>query len=136
MSNSSAVEALFFAALEKTSAAERADYLDSACGGDTELRRQVERLLKAHLRLGDFLSRPVVEQLTSALEPADATEAFDPPTAGQGAPPTGRKGPALPRTEGGWLQDEDIAHAFFLPPLEHLGDFRIIREIGHGGMGV
>src|SRR4051794_27587820 len=23
-----------------------------------------------------------------------------------------------------------------LPPLERLGDFRIIREIGHGGMGV
>src|SRR5947208_3310144 len=23
-----------------------------------------------------------------------------------------------------------------LPPLERLGDFRIIREVGHGGMGV
>src|SRR5437660_9115110 len=23
-----------------------------------------------------------------------------------------------------------------LPPLERLGDYRIIREIGHGGMGV
>src|SRR5579864_2151002 len=23
-----------------------------------------------------------------------------------------------------------------LPPLERLGDFRIVREIGHGGMGV
>src|SRR6266436_6089866 len=23
-----------------------------------------------------------------------------------------------------------------LPPLERLGDFRILREIGHGGMGV
>jgi hypothetical protein len=22
-----------------------------------------------------------------------------------------------------------------LPPLERLGDYRIIREIGHGGMG-
>ena len=22
------------------------------------------------------------------------------------------------------------------PPLEHLGDFHILREIGHGGMGV
>src|SRR5207244_7273780 len=23
-----------------------------------------------------------------------------------------------------------------LPPLERLGDFRILREVGHGGMGV
>lgn len=28
--------------------------------------------------------------------------------------------------------DDDIQ----LPPIEHLGDFRILREIGHGGMGV
>jgi serine/threonine protein kinase/formylglycine-generating enzyme required for sulfatase activity len=28
------------------------------------------------------------------------------------------------------------AASFALPPLERLGDFRIIREIGHGGMGV
>src|SRR5437870_1758233 len=28
------------------------------------------------------------------------------------------------------------AASLVLPPLEHLGDFRIIREIGRGGMGV
>ena len=59
MSNASAVESLLFAALEKPSAAERAAFLDSACGGDTELRRQVEKLLKAEARVGDFLQKPV-----------------------------------------------------------------------------
>src|ERR1700694_3591841 len=28
------------------------------------------------------------------------------------------------------------AASLALPPLERLGDFRILREIGHGGMGV
>src|SRR2546423_86812 len=28
------------------------------------------------------------------------------------------------------------AASLALPPLERLGDFRLIREIGHGGMGV
>src|SRR5438093_12475494 len=65
MSNPSRVEALFFAALEKPGAAERAAYLDSACGGDAELRSQVEKLLKAHPRVGDFLQGPVVEQLVA-----------------------------------------------------------------------
>src|SRR5260370_760512 len=31
---------------------------------------------------------------------------------------------------------EEKAASRALPPLERLGDFRIIREIGHGGMGV
>ncbi|NQT15982.1 MAG: serine/threonine protein kinase, partial [Planctomycetes bacterium] len=40
-------DAIFAAASEKTSAEERAAYLDEACGGDVELRRRVEQLLEA-----------------------------------------------------------------------------------------
>src|SRR5258708_4795774 len=54
MSNATRVEALFFAAQEKGPADERAAYLDSACGGDAELRRQVEKRLNAHPTVGDF----------------------------------------------------------------------------------
>ena len=61
MSNASAVEALFFAALEQETAAARAAYLDSACVGDAELRRQVEKMLNAHPRVGDFLNKPVLD---------------------------------------------------------------------------
>src|SRR5262245_24110406 len=86
MSNAAQVEALFFAALEKETAAERAAYLDSACGGDAELRRQVEKLLNAHSKVGDFLKKPAVEQLAAASEPSEATEA-PASTAGQEAVP-------------------------------------------------
>jgi hypothetical protein len=55
---------LFFVALKKGNAAERAAYLDSACGSDTELRRQVERMVRAHPRVGDFFSKPAVEQMS------------------------------------------------------------------------
>jgi eukaryotic-like serine/threonine-protein kinase len=36
-------------------ASQRAAYLDSACGGDAELRQRVEALLKGHDEVGDFL---------------------------------------------------------------------------------
>ena len=70
----SQVEAIFFAALnEKT--AERADYLDHACGGDAALRRQVERLLIAHPQAVDFLARPAVER--RQVEQVDSVEDED-----------------------------------------------------------
>ena len=56
------MEALFFATLAYGTAAERAAYLGSACGGDAELRRQVERLLNAQPTVGDFLNKPAVER--------------------------------------------------------------------------
>ena len=62
MSTPSEVESIFFAALSKKTTAERADYLDHACGSDDELRRRVERLLEAHPQAADFLARPAVER--------------------------------------------------------------------------
>ena len=38
--------------------AQRADYLDRACGDDAALRRKVEALLRAHEQAGDFLKEP------------------------------------------------------------------------------
>src|SRR5262245_47161316 len=52
------VKALFLAAAEKPTPAERAAYLDGACGGDAELRHRVEALLKAHDEPSSFLERP------------------------------------------------------------------------------
>jgi tetratricopeptide (TPR) repeat protein len=69
VSSPSQVESIFFAALGKKTAAERADYLNDACGGDAELRRRVERLLEAHPQAVDFMARPAVERpLGDALE--------------------------------------------------------------------
>src|SRR3954453_12737704 len=52
------IEGIFFAALEKKTAAERTAYLDQACAGDPELRACVERMLAAQPKLGDFLHPP------------------------------------------------------------------------------
>src|SRR5688572_1090470 len=46
--------AVFTEALE-LAVAERAAFLERACGNDVELRRQVELLLQAHDQSGDFL---------------------------------------------------------------------------------
>jgi serine/threonine protein kinase/tetratricopeptide (TPR) repeat protein len=54
----SPVESIFFAALQRGSPEERARYLEEACAADTGLRRRVERLLGAHLKVGNFLELP------------------------------------------------------------------------------
>jgi Serine/threonine protein kinase len=46
---------IFLAALDYTSPAERAAYLDAACGSDFALRARVESLLAAHAAAGRFL---------------------------------------------------------------------------------
>src|SRR6516164_9614377 len=60
---------IFMAALEIADPAERATYLEQACGGDAALRHQVETLLAAHEREGEFLDVPVVEQVAAARRP-------------------------------------------------------------------
>jgi hypothetical protein len=44
----------------RESPSERATYLESACGGDAELRAQVEQLLRAHVQAGLFLEEPAL----------------------------------------------------------------------------
>jgi eukaryotic-like serine/threonine-protein kinase len=51
-------ETIFVAALEKSTAAERAAYLEEACAADLELRLRVEALLRAHEQSGDLLDPP------------------------------------------------------------------------------
>jgi serine/threonine protein kinase len=70
MTEQSPAEVIFFAALEKTTAEERAAYLDAACGDDSNLRRRVERLLAAHPQVGSFLEPPAQEKVNPASSPA------------------------------------------------------------------
>src|SRR5262245_61544632 len=58
MDHLSAIESIFLAALDQGSPEERAAYLDRACGRDPELRGHVERLLRAHPKVGGFLDDP------------------------------------------------------------------------------
>jgi serine/threonine protein kinase len=67
MNSSSQLESIFFAALDKGSAPERAAFLDEACVGDGELRRRLERMLEA--QAGGFLQEPALGHPTSDYEP-------------------------------------------------------------------
>ncbi len=79
---------------------DRAAFLQEACAGDSELRGQVERLLRSCDLAGEFLEEPAAEfaaPLLAALIMPDTVES---------------------------------------PARTHLGPYRIVREIGRGGMGV
>ncbi|MCA1613157.1 MAG: serine/threonine-protein kinase [Acidobacteria bacterium] len=70
------IDEVFDAALER-GGGERASYLDEACAGDAELRREVESLLDAHDRAAAFIEAPAMELaargLAAAAPPAGAT---------------------------------------------------------------
>jgi eukaryotic-like serine/threonine-protein kinase len=89
------LDAVFAAALERPRE-ERLAFLRTACAGDDELCRDVERLLAADESADNFLARP----LTVPLELLELEAAAEPP-----------------------------------PPPSHLGPYRLLREIGSGGMG-
>jgi eukaryotic-like serine/threonine-protein kinase len=107
MSNLSSVESIFFAALQKGSAEERAAYLDEACAGDEDLRRRVDRLLDAHPKVGDFMEKPAVAAVT---QPSAEEAAQEPVTL-----------PPRPIAEG---------------PGSRIGPYKLLQQIGEGGMGV
>src|SRR5262245_36761652 len=54
-------ETLFAEALDKTTPAERAAFLDAACGGNAALRQRVEALLQSYAR-EDFLKTPAIQR--------------------------------------------------------------------------
>ena len=106
MTEMSPAETVFFAALAKVDPAERAAYLDEACGADTELRRCVDRLLAAHPQVGSFLRDDDVAPTTSP--------------AGVGPEMSGGPTVELPITER---------------PGKVIGPYKLLQQIGEGGMG-
>src|SRR5262245_21873448 len=69
MADLSAVESIFFAALDKQTPQERAAFLEGACGADEDLRKHVERMLAAHPKAGSFLNRAAPGMLATLEEP-------------------------------------------------------------------
>jgi WD40 repeat protein/serine/threonine protein kinase len=122
---------IFLTALDITGQAERRAYLDQACAGDAALRHQVEALLAAHEREGEFLDVPAVEQVAAA--PLPGAQAVTPSAAPEGHEETQAEAPA------GGGADECLA--FLLPPqkpgaLGRLGHYDVLEVVGKGGMGV
>ncbi len=80
MSNSSQLESIFFAALDKQSPAERMAFLDQACAADVDLRQRVERMLAAQAAAGSFLEQPAIGSETDTRHPIPDTLAEGPGT--------------------------------------------------------
>ena len=142
MNNAANVEALFFAALEYRPAAERAAYLDSACGGDEGLRWQVDKLLKAHPHVGDFLKKPALEQLVRENERALATIELEGTTDDQKDFSAHKSGPTAEPTEGGLADNDEQTSLDFLGPstkpdsLGRIGHYEILELVGRGAFGI
>jgi serine/threonine protein kinase len=115
MQDASLVETLFFNALEKGSEAERRVYLNSACGDNAAVRRQVEKLLTAHDKVGGFLARPAVEQFAAAAEVPDSWR--NPETS------TGAEHSVLEFLEPSTRPDS----------LGRIGDYEVLGVLGQGG---
>jgi hypothetical protein len=98
---------IFLAALDR-GPAERAAFLEEACGGDETLRRGVETLLRLHAAPRRFLEVPAAEQLAAAPggpEGAAADLSFLAPPSGPGS-------------------------------LGRLDHYEVLEVVGKGGMGV
>jgi WD40 repeat protein/serine/threonine protein kinase len=63
------IDQVFWSALQLPSDDERKAYLDRVCGGDRELRRLVEKLLRAQPKAADFLEQPLAKPQATVDEP-------------------------------------------------------------------
>ncbi len=88
-------------------AARRPAALDELCAGDADLRAEVEAFLAADVEAGGFLEKPVGDYASTLLA----------------------SGPSRPRGAGATAAGEPAAG-------HRLGPYRVVREIGAGGMGV
>src|SRR5262245_29229019 len=134
MTPSPSAESIFFAALEKPDPAERAAFLDAACGGDRDLRRRVERLLEAHPQVGSFLQQPLADRpADEALGSGERASAADP------RPLPDPRGETQAENPG---SAEVGAAPDFLTPsqkpgaLGRLDHYEVLEVVGRGGMGV
>jgi hypothetical protein len=98
---------IFLAALDKE-LAERAAYLDGACGEDARLRRRIDALLWSHAEATSFLDVPATEQLASA-----------------------EGGPASSAADLSFLASSSEPSS-----LGRLDHYEVLEVVGRGGMGV
>ena len=100
-------EVVVFAAALELAADQRDAYLDQACAGNANLRRQVEALLRVHNDAGNFF---------------DKLAAAQPPLA-EGAMPSASdtiRPPGIPAEKVG----------------DRIGRYKLLQQIGEGGCGV
>ncbi len=104
---------VFLAALDITDSVERSTYLDRACAGNSKLRQQVDALLAADARSGEFLNVPVLRQMVDNPDVTQTTE----------------------------MKNESQFDLAYLTPstkpgsLGTLGHYEVMQVLGQGGFG-
>jgi WD40 repeat protein len=113
------VKSIFLTAIDKVAPAERAAFLDEACGDSPTLRNRVEALLRAHEAPGEFLA-------SRSDTPRTMSDA-----------PTPSPMPASDEVHEATLDARTGATvaAGLAPPSCRLGDYEILGNIALGGMG-
>jgi len=111
------IEAVFVAALGKTTPEERAAYLDEACHDNAEARARVEALLEAHDGAGSFLEKPAAEFVPTGAAADTSAHSADS------------------------AADKNGGLDFLLPTekpdcLGTIGQYEIAEVVGRGGMGL
>src|ERR1700736_4937448 len=106
------IEQLCNAALEHE-ASQRATFLEQACGGDDELRREVDSLLEQEKSAEGFLESPVVEVAAAAL----------------GKMPGGDGGPSLVGREMGCYQIRSLVGAGGMGEVYEARDAKLGRTV-------
>src|SRR5262249_32173831 len=101
---------------------QRAAFLDRACDGDVSLRLEVEAMLANERLIEDFLDEPALAIAAKSLAEEQAQTARDGAIAGATSPDD----TDLTQPE---LGSSPVSSIF-------IGDHRIFRKLGEGGMGV
>jgi tetratricopeptide (TPR) repeat protein len=110
---------IFAEALEQADPQERVAFLVQACGADVKLRRRIEALIRSHEQAQGFLQSPA---LAGEVEGGAARRGAAAAAAAAAAP-------------GGEPITVDADRAPAEHPGAHVGRYRLLQEIGHGGFG-
>jgi len=110
---------------------ERQAYLDEACAGNPQLRREVESLLQILDQTSDFRARPAGAAPAAAPDaPSDATPTIDPFPDGRAASPPGKTAALAP-------EDLDFLQPSPKPGvLGRLAHYEVREVLGKGGFGI
>jgi serine/threonine protein kinase len=120
---------IFTAAVQIADPAARAAYLEQACGCDANLRRRVEALIQVHDSAGDFLARPIVEQLAGDVSALAGRE--------ENVSPSQASAGDEDETETSGTEEDEVL-AFLQPSskpssLGRLGHYEVLEVLGRGG---
>jgi eukaryotic-like serine/threonine-protein kinase len=138
-------KAIFIAALDRESGAERAEYVNAACGDRVALKRRVESLLAAHERADQVLGPDRTPTIAATVAASDVSadqhkvepaEALGPQASSRDAT-VSLSARSDARGETATHPDRRNGDALsYGTPVRYFGDYEVLGELGRGGMGV